>query len=40
MREGAQGDLSAGGRFHVDMFQAFGILPELRLHFQHDMVLV
>ena len=40
MGESAQGDLSTGGRFHIDMLEAFGVLPELRVHFEHHMVLV
>src|SRR5258708_40271950 len=39
-REGAERDLRAVGRLYVNVFQRIGILLELRIDFQNDVILV
>ena len=38
--EGAQRNLLAAGRAHVNLAQGFGILPELRRRFHHHVILI
>ena len=40
VREGAERYQRAVRRPHIDMLKAIGILPEARLNFQHDTVLI
>src|SRR5260370_38206166 len=39
-REGAERDLRTVGRLYVNVFQRIGILLELRIDFQNDVILV
>jgi len=40
VREGAEWHQRIVGTLHIDVLEAIGILPEARLHLQHDVVLI